>query len=88
MSETKIVETTELIATRVPPGDRWRLTSDPKNIVHPSLMDVLESYFISNKFKGDYRFSPSESKIYIIKTTEEEIIPEPPKTYNIYGEPE
>lgn len=88
MPDKKIVETLELIATRVPPGDRWRLVSDSRNIIHPSIMEVLETYFVTTKFKGDYRFSPSESKLYIIKTTEEEIIPEPPKTYNIYGEPE
>ena len=86
-AKTQIVESLELIATRVPPGDRWRLKEDPKNIIHPSLMEVLEAYIVSTKFKGDYRFSPSESKLYIIKTTEEEIVPEPPKTYNIYGDP-
>ncbi len=28
-----------------------------------------------------------DSKLYVIKTVEEEIIPEPPKGFNIYGDP-
>ena len=32
--KTKVIERNELIATRVPPGDRWTLVDDSKNIVH------------------------------------------------------
>lgn len=84
----EIKETNELIAVRVPKGDRWKLVDDPKNVVHPSLTEALEAYFMSHKFKGDFRLSPMDSKLYAIKKTEEEIKPEPPKTFNIYGEEE
>ena len=42
-----INEHNELIATRVPPGDRWKLVSDPKKQVHPTLTEVLEAYLHS-----------------------------------------
>jgi hypothetical protein len=88
MSETKVTETLDQIANRVPPGDRWQLIRDSRNTIYSSLMDTLEAYFIETKFRGDFRFCPSEGKIFIIKRIEEEVIPEPPKRYNIYGEPE
>lgn len=84
---TKITENLELIATRVPPGDRWTLVTDSKRVIHKTLTDVLEAYFIDTKFKGEYRLSPLDSKLYAIKIVEEEVIPEPPKSFNIYGDP-
>lgn len=86
--KTKVVERNELIATRVPPGDRWVLVDDSKKIIHKSLTDALEAYLISTGFKGEYRLAPLDSKLYAIKTSEEEIKPEPVKTYNIYGDEE
>ena len=88
MAETKIVENLEQIAVRVPPGDRWQLLQDTRKTIYPSLMDTLEAYFVETKFRGDFRFCPSEGKIFIFSEIEEEVIPEPPKRYNIYGEPE
>jgi hypothetical protein len=87
--EKKIVESTELIAVRVPPGDKWQLviSIDSQRIVHASLTDVLEAYFNATKFKGEYRLSPLDSKLFVIKQTVEEIKPEPVKTLNIYGDP-
>lgn len=84
--EKKVIENLELIATRVPPGDRWRLTSDI-NIIYNSLTDVLEAYYNITKFKGSYRLVPLESNLFAIKIIEEEIKPEPPKKFNIYGDP-
>jgi len=84
--EKKIVEHNELIATRVPPGDRWVLTDDPKKVIHKTLTDVLEAYLNNTGFKGEYRLAPLDSKLYAIKTSEEEIKPEPVKKYNIYGD--
>lgn len=86
-TEKKITERSELIAIRVPPGDRWTLKSDSRKVIHNSLTDALEAYFTETKFKGDYRLSPMDSKLYAIKMVEEEIVPEPPKTFNIYGDP-
>jgi len=83
----KITEHNELIATRVPPGDRWKLINDTRKVIHNSLTEALESYFMETKQKCEYRLAPMDSKLYVIKTVEEEIIPEPIREYNIYGEP-
>lgn len=85
--EKKITEQSELIAIRVPPGDRWTLKADSRKIIHNSLTDVLEAYFTETKFRGDYRLAPMDNKLYAIKTVEEEIVPEPPRKFNIYGDP-
>ena len=84
--KTKVVERNEVIATRVPPGDRWTLIDDSKKIIHKSLTDTLEAYLNETGFKGEYRLAPLDSKLYAIKTTEEEVRPEPVKKYNIYGD--
>jgi len=84
--KTKVIERNEVIATRVPPGDRWSLVEDPKKVIHKSLTDALEAYLGVTSFKGEYRLAPLDSKLYAIKTTEEEIKPEPIKKYNIYGD--
>ena len=84
--KTKVVERSELIATRVPPGDRWTLVDDSKKIIDKSLTDALEAYLNTSGFKGEYRLAPLDSKLYAIKTSEEEVRPEPVKKYNIYGD--
>jgi hypothetical protein len=84
----EIKETNELIAVRVPKGDRWKLVNDSGNIIHKSLTEALESYFVATKFKGDFRLAPMDGKLYAIKQTEEEIVPETPRPFNIYGEEE
>lgn len=86
-NDKKITEQSELIATRMPPGDRWSLKNDPRKIIYNSLTEVLEAYFMETKFKGEYRLAPLDSKLYAIKMIEEEIIPEAPRSYNIYGDP-
>ena len=83
----KITENLELIAQRVPPGDRWKLVNDTRKIIHNTLTEALEAYFLETKFKGEYRLAPLDSKLYAIKTIEEEIVPEAPKNFNIYGDP-
>ena len=84
--KTKVIERNEIIATRVPPGDRWTLVDGSKNIVYISLTDALEAYLEVTNFKGEYRLDPIGSKLYAIKTSEEEVKPEPIKKYNIYGD--
>ena len=84
--KTKVVERNEVIATRVPPGDRWTLVDDSKKIIYKSITDALEAYLNSTGFKGEYRLAPLDSKLYAIKTSEEEVRPEPVKKYNIYGD--
>jgi len=84
--KTKVIERNEVIATRVPPGDRWSLVEDPKKVIHKSLTDTLEAYLGVTNFTGEYRLAPLDGKLYAIKTTEEEIKPEQIKKYNIYGD--
>ncbi len=84
--ETVINEHNELIAVRVPPGDRWKLVSDPKKQVHPNLTETLEAFFHKTGFKGEYRLAPLKGELYAISTTEEEIKPEPVKKFSLYGE--
>jgi|TARA_Y100000034_G_C6905773_1_gene420231 hypothetical protein len=83
---TKLTEHNKLIATRVPPGDKWVLVDDKKNVVHESLTDVLEAFFKLTGTKCEFRLAPLDSKLYAIMSHEEEIIPESPKEYSIYGD--
>lgn len=83
----KITENLEVIAVRVPPGDRWKLVNDTRKIIHNTLTEAIEAYFLETKFKGEYRLAPLDSKLYAIKTIEEEIVPEAPRSFNIYGDP-
>ena len=77
----------ELIATRVPPGDRWKLVADPKKQVYPSLTEALEAYLHKTGFKGEYRLDPMGSKLYAIHSTEEEVkAPKEEKMFSLYGE--
>ena len=83
--DTKLTENNKLIATRVPPGDKWILVDDNEKVIHESLTDALEAYFQKTGQKCEFRLAPLDSKLYAINTHEEEIIPEPPKEYSIYG---
>jgi len=84
--ELEKVEHNELIAIRVPPGDRWSLLEEGKT--HESITDALEAYFHKTQFKGSYKLDPLDSKLYAIKTEEVEVeeVIEEPKEYGIYGE--
>ena len=84
--KTKVIERNEVIATRVPPGDRWKLVADPKKQVYPTLTETLEAYLHKTGFKGEYRLDPMGSKLYAIHTTEEEVKPKEEKMYSLYGE--
>lgn len=85
--ETQVVETLELIANRVKgKGDTWILVGDTKNVVHPSLTDALEAWFDKNQEKVEFRLAPLDSKLYVIRTEEKTIEPEPVKRYNLYGD--
>ena len=46
--EKVINEHNQLIATRVPPGDRWELVDDSKRQVIPTLTEALETYLNKN----------------------------------------
>ena len=74
----------ELIANRVPPGDRWTLVGDNK--MYNSLTETLEAWFSKTGEKAEFRLAPLDSKLYVIRTEEVEVKPEPPKKFNIYGD--
>lgn len=84
--EKKVVEHNELIATRVPPGDRWSLVGDPKKEVFGNLTDALEAFFHQTGFNGAFRLDPMDSKLYAIQSSEVEVKKEAPKVYSMYGE--
>jgi hypothetical protein len=82
--ETKITERNELIANRQAPGDSWVLVGD--NVVHKSLTEALEAWFQKTQQKAEFRLAPLDSKLYVIRQQEEEILPEEPQSFSIYGE--
>ena len=81
------VEYNELIATRVPPGDQWVLVNDKNKIIHKTITDALEAWFDQNQEQVEFRLAPLDGKLYVIRSEEQEVIPEPTKRYNIYGDP-
>ena len=83
--EKELIEHNELIANRVPPGDKWELVID-KDTVIEGLVQTLTQYMRKTKFQGHYRLEPLNGKLYAIK--EEEInLPEPePEVWDLYGE--
>ena len=83
--KTEIQEQLELIATRVPPGDRWALVGD-KTKVYASITDALEAYFQLTRRACEYRLAPLKGELYAVHSQEVEIAPEPPKRYDIYGD--
>jgi len=74
----------EVIANRQAPGDSWVLVGS--KIVHKSLTEALEAWFQKTGEKAEFRLAPLESKLYVIRTEEIEIKPEPIKKFNIYGD--
>ena len=66
--DTKLTENNKLIATRVPPGDKWVLVDDEKKIVHESLTDVLEAFFKSTGTKCEFRLREIDSKTWLRKS--------------------
>jgi len=83
--EKEIKEELVLIAKRHPPGDNWKLLSDPNSVYH-SLTDALEGYFQETQQPCDFRLSPIKGELYAIATTVAEIKPIPPKKFNMYGD--
>ncbi len=82
--ESKIEEFYELIANRVPPGDRWTLVGD--KTIHNSITEALEAWFSKTGEKAEFKLAPLAGKLYVIRTEEVEIKPEPPKKFNLYGD--
>ena len=84
MAEFETVEQKQLIAERVPPGDRWSLIGN--STVYESLTDTLEAYFQKTKFNKAFYLDPIGSALYAVNRVEIEITPEPIKTFDLYGD--
>ena len=85
MSEFETVEQKQLIAKRVPPGDRWALTNDPNTVIS-SLTETLEKYFQKTKFNKAFYLDPIGGALYAVDRVEIEKEPEPIKTFDFYGD--
>jgi hypothetical protein len=85
MSEFETVEQKQLIAKRVPPGDRWALTNEPDTVIS-SLTETLEMYFQKTKFNKAFYLDPLGGALYSVNRVEIEIKPEPIKTFDFYGD--
>lgn len=86
MAEFETVEQKQLIAKRVPPGDRWSLVASAEDKVYDTLTDTLEAYFQKTKFNAAFYLDPIGSALYAVERTEVEIKPEPIKTFDFYGD--
>ena len=70
----------QIIAKRVPPGDRWSIEND--EAVHTSLTDCLNAIYMTN---GSTRFD-IDAQAGEIFTDDGVVKPEPIKKYSLYGE--
>jgi len=85
MAKIEVEEFNELIAKRVPPGDKWELVIDKENTID-GLVQALTQYMRKTKFKGHYRLEPLNGKLYAIITEEIEIEEPEPMKFDLYGE--
>ena len=86
MKEAEIIkeEIKVKVAKRVPPGDRWT-PLDNTTVILESLTDVLEYVYQKNDITQFY-MDAREGYVYVVKTEEKVIQPEPEKKYSLYGE--
>ena len=81
----EIIEEIELIAQRVPPGDKWELLIDKENVIE-GLVQTLNQYVRKTKFKGHYRLEPLNGKLFAIVSKEIDIEEPEPEKFDLYGE--
>ena len=83
--QKEIVEHNELIAERIPPGDKWELVIDKETLID-GLVSTLTQFMRKTKFKGHYRLEPLNGKLFAIKTEEITIEEPKPEKFDLYGE--
>ena len=71
----------ELVANRVPPGDRWALVNDDEQI-YPSLTEVLNQIFMDTGLTNFF-IDAGKGEVHVEDGKEK---PEPVKRYSLYGE--
>ena len=72
----------QLIATRVPPGDRWVLDEEENDVIYGSLTDCLNQIFLVHQATQFY-VDAKKGEVYIEEGVEK---PQPVKKYSLYGE--
>ena len=73
----------ELVANRVPPGDRWSLIGNEGDVVvFGNLTDCLNRIFVIHK-ATQFFIDAKKGEVYIEDDVKE---PEPIKKYSLYGE--
>ena len=72
----------QLIATRVPPGDRWVLDEEENDVIYGSLTDCLNQIFLVHQATQFY-VDAKKGEVYIEDDVEK---PQPVKKYSLYGE--
>ena len=72
----------ELVAQRVPPGDRWVLLEEENDVVYGTLTDCLNQIFMVHK-STEFYIDAKKGEVYIEDGVEK---PQPVKKYSLYGE--
>ena len=72
----------QLIATRVPPGDRWVLDEEENDVIYGSLTDCLNQIFLVHQATQFY-VDAKKGEVYIEDGVEKT---QPVKKYSLYGE--
>jgi|TARA_R100001163_G_scaffold57877_1_gene45976 hypothetical protein len=72
----------QLVATRVPPGDRWILDEEENDVIYGSLTDCLNQIFLVHQ-ATQFFVDAKKGEVYIEDGVEK---PQPVKKYSLYGE--
>ena len=71
----------ELVASRIPPGDRWALIESESDIVFGSLTDCLNQIFVVHQ-ATQFVIDAKKGEVYIEDGVDK---PQPVKKYSLYG---
>ena len=72
----------QLVANRVPPGDKWALLEDDSEIVYGSLTDCINQVYLVHQ-SHQFLIDAKKGEVYIEDGVEK---PQPIKKYSLYGE--
>jgi|TARA_B100000424_G_scaffold175898_1_gene135850 hypothetical protein len=72
----------QLVATRVPPGDRWVLDEEENDVIYGSLTDCLNQIFLVHQ-ATQFFIDAKKGEVYIEDGVEK---PQPIKKFSLYGE--
>ena len=72
----------QLVATRVPPGDRWVLDEEENDVIYGSLTDFLNQIFLVHQ-ATQFFIDAKKGEVYIEDGVEK---PQPIKKFSLYGE--